>query len=126
MVKRAEGVLLQSIVIDRSAPNTVSAQICNGLREMILTGALGPGERLPATRTMAAEFGVARTTIVDCFDRLLAEVEKSYMRELTDDETIRYALEGSIAEVDADIDAVLKAYGLGASPTILKSHEGNP
>ena len=48
------------------------------------------------------------------------------MRELTDDETIRYALEGSIAEVDADIDAVLKAYGLGASPTILKSHEGNP
>lgn len=59
-------------------------------------------------------------------DRLLAEVEKSYMRELTDDETIRYALEGSIAEVDADIDAVLKAYGLGASPTILKSHEGNP
>lgn len=73
MVKRAEGVLLQSIVIDRSAPNTVSAQICNGLREMILTGALGPGERLPATRTLAAEFGVARTTIVDCFDRLLAE-----------------------------------------------------
>jgi HK97 family phage portal protein len=59
-------------------------------------------------------------------DRLLAEVEKSYMRELTDDETIRYALEGSIADVDADINAVLKAYGLGGEPLILKSHEGNP
>jgi HK97 family phage portal protein len=44
--------------------------------------------------------------------RLMDAVEKGYMREITDDETIRYALEGAIGEVDRDISAVLKAYGL--------------
>jgi len=73
MVKRAEGALLSSIVIDRSAPSTLTAQICSGLRELLLCGALGAGERLPATRTLATELGVARTTIVECFERLTAE-----------------------------------------------------
>ncbi|HWT98020.1 MAG TPA: winged helix-turn-helix domain-containing protein, partial [Terriglobales bacterium] len=73
MVKRAEGALLQSIRIDRAAPQTLSLQITSGLRDLILSGALKPGERLPATRTLAAEFGVARTTIVETFERLVAE-----------------------------------------------------
>jgi DNA-binding transcriptional MocR family regulator len=67
MVKREEGVLLQSIVLDRDGPYGLSIQICVGLRELILTGALKVGERLPATRTLAQEFGVARTTIVESF-----------------------------------------------------------
>jgi len=73
MVKRAEGALLQSIRIDRAAPQTLSLQITAGLRDLILSGALKPGERLPATRTLASEFGVARTTIVETFERLVAE-----------------------------------------------------
>jgi GntR family transcriptional regulator/MocR family aminotransferase len=73
MVKREEGVLLQSIVLDRDGPYGLSIQICVGLRELILTGALKVGERLPATRTLAQEFGVARTTIVESFERLAAE-----------------------------------------------------
>ena len=44
--------------------------------------------------------------------RLMDAVEKGYMRDLTDDETIRYALEGAIEDVDRDVTAVLKAYGL--------------
>lgn len=73
MVKREEGVLLQSIVLDRDGPHGLSVQICVGLRELILSGALKVGERLPATRTLAQEFGVARTTIVESFERLAAE-----------------------------------------------------
>jgi HK97 family phage portal protein len=54
--------------------------------------------------------------------RLMDAVEKGYMRDLTDDETIRYALEGAVAAVDADIDAILKAYDLDGTATILKSN----
>ncbi|WP_082610308.1 PLP-dependent aminotransferase family protein [Bosea sp. Root381] len=73
MVKREEGALLQSIVLDREGTHGLSVQICAGLRELILGGTLKVGERLPATRTLAQEFGVARTTIVESFERLAAE-----------------------------------------------------
>lgn len=73
MVRRAEGALLQSIAIDRASTRSLSAQICAGLRDLILGGSLKAGERLPASRTLAGEFGVARTTIVDSFDQLIAE-----------------------------------------------------
>jgi GntR family transcriptional regulator/MocR family aminotransferase len=73
MVKREEGALLQSIVLDRAGEHGLSVQICAGLRELILGGALKVGERLPATRTLAQEFGVARTTIVESFERLASE-----------------------------------------------------
>jgi GntR family transcriptional regulator / MocR family aminotransferase len=73
MVKRAEGALLQSIVIDRASRQALSLQISAGVRELILGGALKPGQRLPATRTFAQECGVARTTVVETFERLVAE-----------------------------------------------------
>ncbi len=73
MVKRAGGSLLLSIKIDRDAHQPVSTQLCIALREMILTGGFLPGERLPASRTLARELGLSRTTIIDVFDRLVAE-----------------------------------------------------
>ncbi len=73
MVKRNEGSLLESIVIDRAAPQPLGLQIGAGLRELILSGALKPGQRLPATRTLARDFAVARATVVETFERLVAE-----------------------------------------------------
>ncbi|MFY7959134.1 MAG: PLP-dependent aminotransferase family protein [Elsteraceae bacterium] len=73
MVRRAEGALLQSVVIDRDAPHSLSVQICAGLRDLILNGSLKAGARLPATRILAKECGVARATIVESFDQLVAE-----------------------------------------------------
>ncbi len=73
MVKRAGGSLLLSIRIDRSAPQPVSTQLCIALRELILNGGFRPGERLPASRTLARELGLSRTTIIEVFDRLQAE-----------------------------------------------------
>lgn len=43
------------------------------VRERILSGALGPGARLPATRDLAAQYGLSRGTIVTAFDQLKAE-----------------------------------------------------
>lgn len=43
------------------------------LRGGILEGTLRPGSRLPPTRALAAELGVARQTVVDSYERLAAE-----------------------------------------------------
>ena len=73
MVKRAGGSLLLSIRIDHGASQPVSTQLCVALREMILTGGFAPGDRLPASRTLAQDLGVSRTTVIEVFNRLTAE-----------------------------------------------------
>jgi GntR family transcriptional regulator/MocR family aminotransferase len=73
MVKRAAGALLLSIGIDHQARRPVSTQLYVSLRDMILSGGFAAGERLPATRTMARDLGLSRTTIIEAFERLTAE-----------------------------------------------------
>ncbi len=73
MVKRAGGSLLLSVRIDHASPQPVSTQLCMALREMILTGGFQAGDRLPASRTLAHDLGVSRTTVIEVFDRLTAE-----------------------------------------------------
>jgi GntR family transcriptional regulator/MocR family aminotransferase len=73
MVKRAGGALVQNIVVDPQSTRTISSQITTGLRKMILNGGLMPGERLPASRTLATELGVARSTVVEAFEQLTSE-----------------------------------------------------
>jgi GntR family transcriptional regulator/MocR family aminotransferase len=73
MVKRAGGALLLSIVIDPRSPRSVSSQLHGALRELILSGSFAVGERLPASRTLARELSLSRTTVIEAFDRLTAE-----------------------------------------------------
>ncbi|KNX42353.1 HTH-type transcriptional regulatory protein GabR [Roseovarius tolerans] len=72
-MKHAAGALLSSIRLDRSLRRSVSVQLYMALRDMILSGALRAADRLPATRTLAKEIGVSRTTVIDAIDRLVAE-----------------------------------------------------
>ncbi|MDQ2069919.1 MocR-like pyridoxine biosynthesis transcription factor PdxR [Natronospira bacteriovora] len=48
-------------------------QIYQQIREAILAGQLPPGSRLPATRRLAEELGVARITVVQAYEQLGAE-----------------------------------------------------
>jgi GntR family transcriptional regulator/MocR family aminotransferase len=73
MVKRAGGALLHHIVIDPDADRTIASQLIGALRNLILGGALKPGDRLPASRTLAAELSISRSTVVEAFEQLLAE-----------------------------------------------------
>ena len=73
MVKRAGGALLLSIAIDQASPRSISSQLHGALRELILAGSFSAGERLPASRTLARELGLSRTTVIEAFDRLTAE-----------------------------------------------------
>jgi GntR family transcriptional regulator/MocR family aminotransferase len=73
MVKRAGGALLHHITIDPKADRTIAAQLVSALRNLILGGALKAGDRLPASRTMAADLSIARSTVVEAFEQLVAE-----------------------------------------------------
>ncbi|WP_171182052.1 PLP-dependent aminotransferase family protein [Ruegeria sp. HKCCD8929] len=72
-MKNAAGALLSSIQLDRNSRVSVSVQLYQALRELILSGGLRAGDRIPATRTLAKETGVSRTTVIDAVDRLVAE-----------------------------------------------------
>jgi GntR family transcriptional regulator/MocR family aminotransferase len=50
-----------------------TADVRRQVQEAILSGALAPGTRLPSTRALAAELGVARATAVTAYEQLLAE-----------------------------------------------------
>ncbi len=73
MVKRAGGALLLSITIDPQSSRPVSTQLYVLLRDLILAGGFAVGERLPASRTLARDLGLSRTTVIEAFDRLTAE-----------------------------------------------------
>ncbi|HEY2772598.1 MAG TPA: PLP-dependent aminotransferase family protein [Candidatus Binatia bacterium] len=48
-------------------------QLYRSLRAAILDGRLGPGHRLPSTRSLAKELGLSRNTVLQAIDQLIAE-----------------------------------------------------
>ncbi|WP_143660583.1 GntR family transcriptional regulator, partial [Streptomyces fradiae] len=51
----------------------VRAGLMGALRDAVRTGRLAPGTRLPSSRTLAADLGVARNTVADAYAELVAE-----------------------------------------------------
>ncbi|MFJ1599357.1 PLP-dependent aminotransferase family protein [Streptomyces sp. NPDC088261] len=47
--------------------------LMDALREAVRTGRLAPGARLPSSRSLAADLGVARNTVADAYAELVAE-----------------------------------------------------
>ncbi|MFI8434987.1 PLP-dependent aminotransferase family protein [Streptomyces sp. NPDC079020] len=47
--------------------------LMEALREAVRTGRLTPGTRLPSSRTLAADLGIARNTVADAYAELVAE-----------------------------------------------------
>ncbi|MEM9513707.1 MAG: PLP-dependent aminotransferase family protein [Actinomycetota bacterium] len=66
----ATAVMLE--VALRAEP-TKSGRLQGAIRDAIRAGRLTPGDRMPATRTLAEEFGWSRNVVVDAFDQLIAE-----------------------------------------------------
>jgi 2-aminoadipate transaminase len=48
-------------------------QICQGLREAIVSGQLAEGTRLPTERALASDLGVNRTTVMNAYNELASE-----------------------------------------------------
>lgn len=68
----SDGIIL-SIHIDRCSTQSLRMQIYDRIKQMILTGQLSPGARLPSTRVMASEMRIARSTVANAFDQLQSE-----------------------------------------------------
>jgi GntR family transcriptional regulator / MocR family aminotransferase len=59
--------------VDRASRTPIFRQIYNEIRAAILARWLAPGAKLPSTRTLAIELGVARASVVTAYEQLLAE-----------------------------------------------------
>jgi GntR family transcriptional regulator/MocR family aminotransferase len=47
--------------------------LTDALRDAVRTGRLAPGTRLPSSRSLAADLGIARNTVADAYADLVAE-----------------------------------------------------
>jgi GntR family transcriptional regulator/MocR family aminotransferase len=65
--------LTRLVLSPRPTGMSVGRWLCAALRTEILEGRLRPGTKLPATRELAKEYGLARGTVVSAFEQLRAE-----------------------------------------------------
>src|SRR5579875_4211156 len=61
------------IQLERENGVPLYQQICQKLREAILSGELAEGVRLPTERALARELGVNRTTVMNAYHELASE-----------------------------------------------------
>lgn len=61
------------IHLDRSDPTPLTTRLASELRTAMTTGVLRPSERLPSSRSLAAQLGVSRTVVTDAYQQLYAE-----------------------------------------------------
>lgn len=72
-MKFAGGALLPTLRVDRDSGRPIAVQLVSGIRELVLSGVLAPGQRLPSSRTFAADLGISRTTAIAVYESLTAE-----------------------------------------------------
>src|SRR5215470_12191507 len=64
---------LNMIRIDRRLRESLQLQLYRQIRQAIISRSLTAGVRLPSTRELVGQLGLARNTIVYAFDRLVSE-----------------------------------------------------
>jgi GntR family transcriptional regulator/MocR family aminotransferase len=72
-VKYAGGALLPTLRVDRESGRPIGVQLVSAIRELVLSGVLAPGQRLPSSRTFAHDQGISRTTAIGVYESLTAE-----------------------------------------------------
>ncbi|MEM5326554.1 PLP-dependent aminotransferase family protein [Paraburkholderia sp. JHI2823] len=59
--------------LDKESAEPAYRQLLQLMQQAILTGRLAPGTKLPSSRLLAADLGVARNTVLHVYDQLSAE-----------------------------------------------------
>ncbi|MEU8824140.1 PLP-dependent aminotransferase family protein [Streptomyces sp. NPDC048636] len=59
--------------LDRGGGAGVRAALVRSLRDAVREGRLAPGTRLPSSRSLAVDLGIARNTVADAYGELVAE-----------------------------------------------------
>ena len=73
MSRRSVLPLWNSLALDRAAARSLQDQLVDYFRSAVLEGRLKAGIRVPSSRALAADHGVARITAVQAYERLVAE-----------------------------------------------------
>ncbi|MEU0314408.1 PLP-dependent aminotransferase family protein [Nocardioides sp. NPDC006273] len=61
------------VTLDRTSSEPLPAQLAGQVRSLVLSGALGAGDRLPSSRALATDLGVSRAVTEQAYDQLTAE-----------------------------------------------------
>lgn len=61
------------VTLDESLSLPLHRQLHDGLRDAILSGRLGPGQKVPSTRVLSKRLSVSRTTVSQAYDELEVE-----------------------------------------------------
>jgi len=61
------------LALDRTRAEPLRVQLERELRDSIRSGRLAAGERLPSSRALAAELGISRGLVLECYSQLQAE-----------------------------------------------------
>jgi GntR family transcriptional regulator / MocR family aminotransferase len=64
---------LRAIALERNGRLPLYLQLYRQLRGLVLRGDLSPGQRLPSSRHLAADLGVARVTVTQAYEQLRDE-----------------------------------------------------
>lgn len=73
LMRRVPTTLIPPISINRAAATPIHRQIFDWYQNAIADGRLQPGERVLSSRGLSIELNVARVSVVDAYDQLLAE-----------------------------------------------------
>ncbi len=66
-------MLALPVTVDRTDSRPLGIQLADQVRRLVLAGTLVTGDRLPSTRRLAADLGVARSVTEQAWDQLRAE-----------------------------------------------------
>jgi GntR family transcriptional regulator / MocR family aminotransferase len=101
---------LVAAALDRGAPKSLTHQIYDAIRRLILAGTLKAGSRLPASRELAGDLAVARNTVIDAYAQLIAEgyLESrvgsgSYVSSTLPDDRPERSRAGAVQKVSAPV-----------------------
>ena len=73
MGKRAIYTAVIELAIETTVGTPLYRKIYRAILDMILSGALGPGSRLPSTRLLADQLKISRNTVWHAYEQLLSE-----------------------------------------------------
>ena len=68
-----DGSSLDGLILDAKSALPLYLQLYDGLRQMILSGAIPGGTRIPSSRVLSESLGISRFTAVTALDQLIAE-----------------------------------------------------
>jgi GntR family transcriptional regulator / MocR family aminotransferase len=72
-VKKVPPGVFPIVFIDRESPTPLYRQLYEGFREAILERRLRAGQRIPSTRSLAAELRISRLPLLNAYEQLVAE-----------------------------------------------------